>query len=161
LRSGTVLWRSHCRSEYIWVPLYGLFGARSNTIFLIPTGLSCITCGDPGLSGMPSTQHRPIGARPPNATAAPRQVGLRLAPRAGLWAGAGSTHRPARRTHRQGGFRHGLTSWAQDCRKFGPQFLRSGGWRLSQWGMSRIEDGKTGGIFPRVCSAACIATMYP
>ncbi len=54
----------------------------------------CTTCGDRGLSGMPSTQHRPIGARPPNATAAPRQVGLRLAPRAGLWAGAGSANRP-------------------------------------------------------------------
>jgi hypothetical protein len=88
-----VLWRPHCRSDYIWVPLYEPFGARSNTISLIPTGLSCTTCGDPGLSGMPSTEQRPIDVRP-YATAAPRQVGLRLAPRAGLWAGAGSTNRP-------------------------------------------------------------------
>jgi hypothetical protein len=38
-------------------------------------------------------------------------------------------------------------------------FREVAAWLLSQRGMSRIEDGKTGGILPRVCSAACIATM--
>jgi hypothetical protein len=48
---------------------------------------------------MPSTEQRPIEARPPSATAAPRQVRLALA---GLWAGAGSMNRPdgARATYR-------------------------------------------------------------
>src|SRR5712671_5134019 len=40
-----------------------------------------------------------------------------------------------------------------------PRYWRCNG--LDQRGMSRIEDGKVCGIFPKVCSAACIATIYP